>query len=389
MLYFNNKVSGIFAFTPNNRVDIGGIKANKFLNWLPEHGYLTTFFELPTSQKTVFNNKNEIVIPMEKILVSIVLREKFIYNRVLKALNEIFSTYKYRKIILDNLKYISSYVSRYLSSIIFFRKYFKKHKPKIIFTVCHYCTINKGIIKVANEMNIPTVDVQHGLISKTQPGYISKNSIKEDIPMYIFVYGKYFKDIILENSNWFSSNNIIVTGNYYLSKYKINEDVYNHKNNVLLITTQPIVDCKAYEKIIQEALKENLEVYIKIHPSERIEKYEMLRNKYNLKIIDKTENLYEVLKKAKYHATVFSTSAIESLFFGIPNIIIPWKNYENNLDFLVDNKTSIKYNEKLSKILKTLDKNRDKTILKGEYFFHDWDQEKADYILNQYFTTGR
>jgi UDP-N-acetylglucosamine:LPS N-acetylglucosamine transferase len=238
-------------------------------------------------------------------------------------------------------------------------------------------------------MNIPTVDVQHGLISKTQPGYISKNSIKEDIPMYIFVYGKYFKDIILENSNWFSSNNIIVTGNYYLSKYKINEDVYNHKNNVLLITTQPIVDCKAYEKIIQEALKENLEVYIKIHPSERIEKYEMLRNKYNLKIIDKTENLYEVLKKAKYHATVFSTSAIESLFFGIPNIIIPWKNYENNLDFLVDNKTSIKYNEKLSKILKTLDKNRDKTILKGEYFFHDWDQEKADYILNQYFTTGR
>lgn len=382
MFYFKNKKSKIFAFTPNVRVDIDGIKANKFLNWLPENNYLTTYFELPTNQNANFNNKNEIVTPMERILLNIIIREKIYYRKVLKKIKELFSDYKYNKFLLDNIKFIASYVSRYLSSISYFRKYFAKNKPDIIFTICHYCTINKGIIKVANEMNIPTVDVQHGLINKNSPGYISKNSIKEDIPKYVFVYGEYFKDVILQNSEWFSNENIIVTGNYYLSKYKIDKNL--NKKNVLLITTQPAIDYEAYENIIQEALNKNIEVYIKLHPAENKDKYEFLYNKYNIKIIDNTKNLYDVLREVKYHATVFSTSAIESLFFGVSNIIIPWKKYENQLDFLIDNKTTILYNNKLNEILKILDENRELTIQKGKYIFNEWDQEKAECILNKY-----
>jgi hypothetical protein len=222
-------------------------------------------------------------------------------------------------------------------------------------------------------MNIPTVDIQHGLINKKSPGYISKTNLSNDIPKYLILYGNFFKEIILNNSTLFEEKNIIVAGNYFLSNIFDKKEM--NRDDVLLITTQPAIEKEAYEKIINEANRMKLKVKLKIHPSESREKYLGFKN---VEIIS-DKNLYDLLPKIKYHATVFSTSAIESLYFGVPNIIIPWKGYENQLDFLIDNETSILYNKPLEIIIKMLKSK--KAIEKGKYFFQDWNQEKIDELL--------
>lgn len=384
LIYPFPKISEVLALTPNIRMKFKDNYGNKFLNWLPENGYLTTFLEFPTKNKTIYGNKNEIIIPMEKIILRIFIMEKIISknikNELYKKLNE-FEYFEYNDFILQNITYLSSYISRYISSIKFFRKFFKQQRPKILFAISHYSTINKGAIKVANELGIPTIDVQHGLINKKSPGYIDTSGIKEDIPKYLFVYGKYFKDIITENSNLFEKENIIISGNYYLSKYTSSNKKRNiNKEEILLITTQPAVDENAYINIIKEAIKIKLKVVLKIHPSETKEKYKNIINEFDI-ILKEKENIYELFNISKYHATVFSTSAVESLVFGVPNIIIPWKGYETQLDFLIDNKTTILFNKPLEKIIKTLRNNLSLTHKKGSYFFESWNQEKIDNFL--------
>ena len=381
LIYLFPKISDILALTPNVRVKFKDIYGNKFLNWLPENGYKTTFLEYPTKNKTIYGNKNEIIIPMEKIILKILIMEKFTSKNIKNELYKKLKEFEYNDFMLKNIDYLSSYISRYISSIYFFRNFFKRQKPKILFSISHYSTINKGAIKAANEIGIPTIDVQHGLINKKSPGYIDTSGIKEDTPQYLFVYGKYFKDIISENSNLFEKENIIISGNYYLTKYNTSNKKRKIKNEeILLITTQPAVDENAYINIIREALKIKLKVILKIHPSESKEKYKTILNEFDITIKEK-ENIYELFNISKYHATVFSTSAVESLVFGVPNIIIPWKGYETQLDFLIDNKTTVLYNKPLEKIIKTLRNNTSITYEKGSYFFESWNQEKIDNFL--------
>jgi hypothetical protein len=313
LIYPYSKISKILVLTPNIRVKFQDVYGNKFLNWLPENGYKTTFLEYPTKNKTIYGNDNEIIIPMERIILKILIMEKKILKNIKNELYKKLKEFEYNEFMLKNIDYLSSYISRYISSIYFFRNYFKQLKPKVLFSISHYSTINKGAIKAANEIGIPTIDVQHGLINKKSPGYIDTSGIKEDIPKYLFVYGKYFKDIISDNSNLFENENIIISGNYYLSKYiTSNKKRTFNKEEILLITTQPAVDENTYINIIKEALKIKLKVILKIHPSESKEKYKTILNKFDITLKEK-ENIYELFNIAKYHATVFSTSAVESL----------------------------------------------------------------------------
>jgi hypothetical protein len=381
LIYPYSKISKILVLTPNIRVKFQDVYGNKFLNWLPENGYKTTFLEYPTKNKTIYGNDNEIIIPMERIILKILIMEKKILKNIKNELYKKLKEFEYNEFMLKNIDYLSSYISRYISSIYFFRNYFKQLKPKVLFSISHYSTINKGAIKAANEIGIPTIDVQHGLINKKSPGYIDTSGIKEDIPKYLFVYGKYFKDIISDNSNLFENENIIISGNYYLSKYiTSNKKRTFNKEEILLITTQPAVDENTYINIIKEALKIKLKVILKIHPSESKEKYKTILNKFDITLKEK-ENIYELFNIAKYHATVFSTSAVESLVFGVPNIIIPWKGYETQLDFLIDNKTTVYYNKPLEKVIKILKNNATITYEKGSYFFEYWNQKKIDDFL--------
>lgn len=381
-IYLKN--SDILALTPNIRIKIEDIYGNKFLHWLPENNYKTTYMESPSKNKTMYGNRNEIIIPMERIIFKILINEKIIYRKIKNELYQIINNFQDNDFMIENIDYLTSYISRYISSINFFKRYFKHQRPKIIFTICHYCTINKGAIKAANDLGIPTVDVQHGLINKKSPGYIDKSGILEDTPQYLFVYGKYFKNVISENSNLFKKENIIISGNYYLTKLsnKLKNENSHKKNKkeILLITTQPAIDETAYINIIKEALKINLKVILKIHPAETIEKYKNILNSFSI-TIKENESIYDLFNVAKYHATVFSTSAIEALFFGVPNIIIPWNGYENQLDFLIDYKTSMFYSKPLKEIITTLKNNISNTNEKGKYFFEVWNQDKIDKFL--------
>ena len=46
--------------------------------------------------------------------------------------------------------------------------------------------------------------------------------------------------------------------------------------------------------------------------------------------IERKLNIYECLKFADFHATINSTCAIESLFFGVPNVLYDFKNWASD-----------------------------------------------------------
>ena len=53
--------------------------------------------------------------------------------------------------------------------------------------------INRAIVLVAHELNIPTIEIQHGI-------YMSNNLPKGREVDYTFVWGEYFKDMYVKNS---------------------------------------------------------------------------------------------------------------------------------------------------------------------------------------------
>ncbi|HEW92564.1 MAG TPA: hypothetical protein ENF81_08495 [Thermotogaceae bacterium] len=385
----------VIAFTSTaNRKCLNGAYVNIFLNWLPENGLKTLFFEMPNPnfRRQKVRNRYELVYPMEKILPAIAARSKIKIKKVKSFLEEILEGSKYTKPFMGYIDILASYVSRYLASVEVFRRFLKKVNVKTAFFVCFYSTINRAAVKVAKEYGIKTVDVQHGIITSKHAGYISPYSlIKDDVVDFVFVYGKFFKDVLINNSVWFNSDNVIVTGNYYMTKYKEIHTVQNegkkNRKRELLITSQPAIPEEAYEDIIKESIEIGLNPVVKLHPADSRDKFK----KYDIRVIDDSNvSLYDFLTKVDYHATVHSTSALEALAFGVPNIVIPWKGLYKNIDFILDDYTTKLYKKReLKGMIDTLSRiPNDVVKSKGRKFFKNWNQQIVNNFTSWFANDG-
>lgn len=274
-------------------------------------------------------NSNNIVSYLIFNILSVIL-VKF-YNEkvrieVLEDINQEYNLnidYKYR-------------VRLFNAQLKIFNIYFKFIKPKVIFFNCYYD--KQAIVKVANDLNIKTVEIQHGIISSMHSAYISDLELDSSyIPKYLFAVSEKVKQILINKKSVYNQENIFITGSYYLNYLQKNfihneklRDIQSRYSFSLAITLQKTFELKMLNFINVVANKLPNILFI-IIPRD----YSNNEINFNLKnsnmIMYPELDCYNILLHCDLHCTIYSTCAIEAPFLGIKNILI---NIENNSHIL-------------------------------------------------------
>lgn len=237
-----------------------------------------------------------------------------------------------------------------------YRRLLIKYKPKGVFIVCAYDYKRMALVAACKELNIITVELQHGIILQS-PGYIYKQMVERYYtPDYLFAYGQTYKDLILTESCLFLPNQIKVTGSLFLEQYV--------KRNLKKIHDQKILDFTKNKKVIlfssQFTVNNELRLFVlelsqristeycilyKPHPNEKKTAvfYSDFFTSGNILLVN--ENIISLICLASFHSTVYSTTGLEASYFHVPNIYIEVKGYtETILPFIDKNKDRLAKN---------------------------------------------
>ena len=218
-------------------------------------------------------------------------------------------------------------------------------KAKAIVVMCEYCIFGKAAIIAGKIQGVPTIAIQHGIITPTHSGYIFNKEDKDEIilPDITCVYGQYHHDLLTKDSIY-EPEQVIVTGQprydilhhidkiyskkRFLEKYEITPE---HK--LVLWTTQShglsdeenTKNLMAMFKATQNL--KNTTLIIKQHPGERKKHTQKIKQyltnyKINAVMVPKSSNIYEQIFVCDLLITKHSTTAMEAVALNKPVIVL-------------------------------------------------------------------
>ena len=292
---------------------IYGHPSNSGTNNLVYMDYVDAFSAL--HGKMFRNNKKTDEIRKISICLSEKIRQCFQVNiseeELLSYIERVYRKYKTRKRLL--------------------RAYLKKTKPKVIVETVSYNETNVVLNEVAHELNIPVIELQHGVIGS---GHIAYNFARKRsdsfLPDYVFLFSEYWK-----NTARFAqeNENLIVTGYPYLERmmneYLPEENTSGIKR--ILVLSQPefsIKIVKETEKLLDSLEENNIEyqLYYKLHPAEfsiNKEIFQSLKKYRNVTLVeDCSVNLYELFAKSDIQIGVTSTALFEGAAYQLQTYIL-------------------------------------------------------------------
>ncbi|MFN5879195.1 MAG: hypothetical protein ACK44B_10025 [Flavobacteriales bacterium] len=231
------------------------------------------------------------------------------------------------------LKAINSNVSEGIDHRTLLRKYLAQYRlmkfwlkilpnPKLVMLSVSYT--NFGYIKAFKERGIKVAEVQHGIITKNHHAYnYAKGFTSDQFPDYLLTIGKKEK-AVFDLANKFPVREVIPVGSYIIDHYatfKINSG-YRKKPLVLFTLQDGQIGDKFIEFILGFKASDHEHFDILVQPR-RNSKENYLKRYAELDSIEfSNQDFYSTVVKADLHCTVYSTTAIESLSLGIPNILV-------------------------------------------------------------------
>jgi len=238
----------------------------------------------------------------------------------------------------------------------FFYHILKKMCPKIIFLRCGYGRFHMALSQACRELNIPSIELQHGIITKYHVGYVKHtfSDNRDCVPDYILTYGDVFTKII-KGGSLFDSKKVISIGFPYIDRVKkyppqVSRDLLNFisKFSIILLVTSQWIVAKEIKNFYQKLLKfQNHDLKIGIifkpHPRDWRD-YSDIKKYNNVFLADKYGDIYEFLKIIDIHSTVSSTSGIEALVYGKPNIYVDVGTSVQDIFDVIDEKSSFLVN---------------------------------------------
>lgn len=184
-------------------------------------------------------------------------------------------------------------------------------------------------LAAANELAIPTIDVQHGVIGQEHPAYNVYFKINDKFRCnYLFTFGNGEKRLKAPPFIY-NSENIFPIGSYYLDyinkEYQIDpilkEHISRYKKSIA-ITLQKNLENELIEFISTSAKLDEKILYLLVPRQEMSFKSPLP----NVELVN-SPNFYELMKYVDFHVTVFSSTAIEAPSLGIPNILVDIDGY--------------------------------------------------------------
>jgi hypothetical protein len=271
-------------------------------------------------------HKKHIVSYYPILFISYILEKLIIKNVNLNGKDILNFIKKEYRINLNDDKIIKFYLAQYNV----FKFIFKHLKPKAIFIVCYYT--NFGAIRAAKELGIKVIEVQHGIIGKEHPAYnIDVEISKKLFPDYILTFGKQDVDNFI-GSYFINPKDAIPIGSYYIeylkSEFVQDKSLYKKIDKFrssIGVTLQFTIENQTIEFIREAAILDPSLLFILIPRLPVTRDYTNASLPVNVWVL-LDRDFYELMMYMDYHATVYSTCALEAPSFGLQNIMININN---------------------------------------------------------------
>ena len=235
----------------------------------------------------------------------------------------------------------SDYIIRKYLAQYFVMKFWLKilPNPKVVFVSVSYTHF--GYIRALKEKDIKIIEFQHGVITGNHHAYNYFKSFDSiQFPDSLVTFGEKEKEAF--SSNKFPIKEIVPIGNYLVNHFAISK--YESRNPIKILFT--LQDGIMGEKLIRFILelKRKIPDSIRLIIQPRRTKPEVYCEKISeaINLEFSKEDFYSMLSKCTIHSTIYSTTAIESLSMGIPNILINFDNQsKDQLSNLISNPYTI------------------------------------------------
>jgi hypothetical protein len=231
-------------------------------------------------------------------------------------------------------KDINDFISVFVSIKHFLYDVLKRMKPKAVLIRCGYGRFPMALSQACRQLKVPPIEIQHGMITAFLPAYrrTTPTANKDCIPEYLLAQGEIYAELV-RDGHLFEKDKVISAGYPYLQQ-TLNErkKPSGQKQSIspfprnILFTSQWILASEIQDFVIRvaEQLKRNemdIGILFKPHPYDRND-YSNMRNNDHIVLVDKYEDTYKLFSSVDIHSTVYSTSGLEAIAFGIPTIFV-------------------------------------------------------------------
>ena len=250
-----------------------------------------------------------------------------------------------------------------------YAKILNRVKPSVVFIIPYYLPETMPMVLACKELEIPVVDVQHGIINEYVIPYSNWQSIPDGgyelIPDFFWVWGKTQKDVI---DSWFKKKEspCFLGGNLWLNLWKsennflidktVQEEIRELTENYvisILLALQPGYLSENIIKAIENSPSDWF-WWIRLHPNMQQDaslieqKIHSQHGNFNIELASRI-SLPQLLKNVDVNCTAYSTVYIEAKHMDVPTVF-----FHKNAKFLysqaIDNGTAI-YTENAQDII--------------------------------------
>lgn len=260
----------------------------------------------------------------------------YLFNFLAKCLKPFLKTtfnkeseqlFKHLKVV-DNFDYKNYLISINALNKIFFI-FFKLWSPKKYFSSCYsYYSANF----CANKLQIPSFEIQHGIITNGHPAYSSKVEFSTEYRCKkLLAFGDSIFSF-LTTSNIFKHENIVVIGNAYIDLLKKNRKPlkYQTEFKTIIVPTDWSVEDDLIKFVISILdSSDSINFIITPRIDLKIDNYKKIKS-YDTRISIHLNQFQSQIQNSDICLTIDSTCALEACAFGIPSILYDLDNRATN-----------------------------------------------------------
>lgn len=216
--------------------------------------------------------------------------------------------------------------------------------PKKILLVVSYSY--HALVWASSALKIPTVEIQHGVISSEHLGYsVPVNMSKRLFPDYLLLFGNYWKQAI--DNFPLPTERLFVFGYPYFERlFAEKSKLLERKEEQIVVVSQGTIGRELSKFAIKLAIlkKGVYKVIYKLHPGEWGRERTLFSELYEakeqglLEVVDTdTPALYTLFSQSRWQIGVYSTALFEGIAFGCTLILVDLPGVEY-MAKLIENK---------------------------------------------------
>ena len=341
--------------------------------WLLSNQFSSIVLEEPHQKRHELTSLSNVYY-LDSVQISVLLRRTLLHQRYFTKSETELITKTVRSVVThfcpqQDTNHIEVQMIKMLEinrlSISPLRKMIQRVQPKVVLEVVSYNNSRFAINEICDELNIPTIELQHGVMGHNHIAYnFSKQREIKTFPQHLFLFGSFWKE---------TTRFPIDTSRVHVVGMPFNElrreslalcSKSNEIKTVLFISQGTIGNELSHLAVsLAQQTKSPLRILYKLHPGEYSrwrDEYPWLRSPL-IEVIDTNDqDIYAYFNQSDFQVGVYSTALYEGLGFGLPTFILKTFGHQH-MEELVSKNQAILI-EDASEILSRIDTIERQTV---------------------------